>query len=49
MAGAIRIIWDRGVLKEGEKVIAGPGDSITVNSFEAERYVEREKVAHYAK
>lgn len=48
MVGTIRIIWDRGVLKDGNKEVAGPGDSVIVDHFKAEEHV-RLGNAHYPK
>lgn len=50
MIGTIKIVWndDAGTLRdEHGKVLAGPGDSLYVDHLAAERFVEREKRAHY--
>ena len=49
MVGTVRIIWneDGGTLRDPSgKVLAGPNDSLTVDSATAERYV-RDGRAHY--
>lgn len=47
MIGTIRIVWDGpGVFKEGERIVAGPGDSLLVDHFKAEELVGQKK-AHY--
>ena len=48
MVGTIKVIWDGpGVFKEGEKVIAGPGESLFVDHLTAEELVEHQRKAHY--
>jgi hypothetical protein len=41
MSKHIEIVWKdgAGVLKEGDKIIAGPGDTLLVDSIAAERFV----------
>jgi len=49
MVGTTRIIWndDGGTLRDKDgKVLAGPGDSLTVDRDAAERFV-RDGRAHY--
>ena len=42
MIGTIRIRWKgRGVFKDGKgKIVAGPGDTLTVDHLEAERLMK---------
>jgi hypothetical protein len=47
VVGTIRVIWDGpGVLKDGTRIVAGPGESILVDHFKAEELVGN-KTAHY--
>lgn len=43
MVGTVRLIWKKGVLTDKGKEVAGPGDSIIVDSATAERFIAEGK------
>jgi hypothetical protein len=48
MIGSHKIIWDDGVLTDKGKEVAGPGDSVIVDHFKAEEFIQSGK-AHSAR